>query len=131
MTPVLLDTHTWLWWRQDPGQLSAPALKLLRDPDQRICLSVASLWEVAIKLKLGKLQIDRPGLLFDPDYFRRERIDLLPIRLEHVERLVTLPQHHRAPFDRMLIAQAQVEGMTIITDDARLSHYGLPLIAAT
>ena len=131
MTATVLDTHAWLWWREDPARLSRKATQHLHDPQQPILLSVASIWETAIKLNLGKLKIDRPDLIFDPDHFTCERIDLLPIRLPHLRQVATLAHHHRDPFDRLLIAQCLVERLPIISDDPRLARYGVEVIRAT
>jgi PIN domain nuclease of toxin-antitoxin system len=123
---LLLDTHLLLWSAGQPHRLSAEALDLLRAPDNDLLFSAVSLWEVAIKNALGRadfsvnLRALRRGLL-DNGY--RE----VPMLGEHALALDMLSTHHKDPFDRMLVAQAQAEGLTLLTSDAMLAHYGDPV----
>jgi PIN domain nuclease of toxin-antitoxin system len=123
---LLLDTHLLLWSAGQPHRLSAKALHLLQDPDNELLFSVVSLWEIAIKNALGRadfsvsLQVLRRGLL-DNGY--RE----MPVLGEHALVLDRLPSHHKDPFDRMLVAQARAESLTLLTSDALLAHYGDPV----
>lgn len=123
---LLLDTHLLLWAAGDPQRLSGPARALIEDPAHVLVFSAASLWEVMIKRTLGRadFQVD-PGLL------RRGLLDNgyreLPVRGDHVLALAALPMLHRDPFDRLLLAQAQVEGMLLLTRDAALAAYPGPI----
>lgn len=123
---LLLDTHVVLWWLGEPSKLGADALSAIADPRQRTFLSAVVVWEIRVKASLGKLSL--------PDEFRQvlsaERFEELPIRAAHAHRLADLPRHHRDPFDRMLVAQALEEGLTIVTRDARVAEYGARVLAA-
>src|SRR4051794_34105781 len=100
---VLLDTHTFIWWADDPAQLSAVALSTCQDPSNTLLLSVASVWEMQIKLRLGKLTLRLPlGDMIDSQ--QANGIRLLDVRLDHVLALEGLPTPHKDPFDRMLVA---------------------------
>jgi PIN domain nuclease of toxin-antitoxin system len=120
---LLLDTHAVLWWLADQ-ELNDEARDLIASPDNLVLVSAASVWEIAIKRSLGKLRtgedlvaaIDEAG--FDP----------LPITFEHAEIAGALPAHHNDPFDRMLIAQAQVLGSAVVTRDAAFSAYSVDVI---
>jgi PIN domain nuclease of toxin-antitoxin system len=117
---VLLDTHTLLWW--DAGTLPAKTTRLIRDADE-VFVSAASAWEASIKASLGRLEAAVPMSTVVRGYGFRE----LPISFEHAERVRSLPNLHRDPFDRMLIAQAFVEGLTIVTRDPAFAPYAVPL----
>ncbi|WP_332691482.1 type II toxin-antitoxin system VapC family toxin [Bosea sp. (in: a-proteobacteria)] len=123
---LLLDTHLLLWAAGRPDLLSAEALALIGDTGSELTFSAVSLWEVAIKNALGRadfsvnLRALRRGLL-ENGY--RE----VPVLGEHALALETLPPHHRDPFDRMLVAQARIEGITLLTSDATLARYGEPV----
>lgn len=123
---LLLDTHLLLWAAGRPDLLSAEALALIGDTGSELAFSAVSLWEVAIKNALGRadfsvnLRALRRGLL-ENGY--RE----VPVLGEHALALETLPPHHRDPFDRMLVAQARIEGITLLTSDATLARYGEPV----
>ncbi len=120
---LLLDTHVVLWWRLDAPDLSRRVRRAIASADQ-VFVSAASAWEVAIKVALGKLRLDEPfAAMVDDSTF-----DQLPVSFEHAARLQVLPPHHADPFDRMLVAQAQVEGLTIVSHDARLRDYDVTLL---
>ena len=123
----LLDTHVWLWWYLEPERLEAKTLRLLEDGGAEFFFSAASIWEIAIKYRLGKLKLNTPpeGLL--PAELARDTIQILPISMAHALRAGALPPHHQDPFDRMLIAQAQLENMTLITADPHFSDYKVRL----
>ena len=122
---LLLDTHVMLWWRADSTHLTAVARKTIASADE-ILVSAASGWEVAIKLGVGKLRLaDSFAWMVDDSGFTE-----LPVTLAHTERVATLPQHHRDPFDRMLVAQAQVESATVVTHDRQFTPYEVPVIWA-
>ena len=119
---LLLDTHLLLWAATAPQRLSAEAQGLFNDPDNELYFSAVSIWEVAIKRGL-----DRPDFQLDVRQFRRGLIDNgyieLPMSSLHAVAIDTLPAVHRDPFDRMLVAQASVEGFPLITSDAVLAQY--------
>ena len=121
----LLDTHTLLWARVTPDLLSADALAVLESADNALYLSIASLWECAIKSSIGKLDV--------PDDFYRTvagDYELLGIDVSHVEACANLPLHHRDPFDRMLVAQARLGGLTLVTRDRDIAKYDVPVVTA-
>ena len=122
---LLLDTHIVLWWRQDSRRLGTAARRTIATADL-VWVSAASGWEVAIKQALGKLTLADPfGTLVKDSAF-----DELPVTLRHAEQLRALPAHHNDPFDRILIAQAQAEGATLVTHDRRFKPYDVPVIWA-
>lgn len=116
---LLLDTHIYLWWLIDSPALSQPARDLIRDADQ-VYLSVVSIWEAGIKWRAGKLPVV-PGLLVEG--MRDSGLTSLPINLAHTLQLSQLPDHHRDPFDRMLVAQAMTEPMFLLTSNQVLARY--------
>jgi PIN domain nuclease of toxin-antitoxin system len=124
--PVLLDTHAFLWWTQDDPQLSAPARQAIADSD--CYLSLASCWETAIKVSLGRLRFDRPVAQFFAEQLLASGVTLLPIEFRHVMRVAALPFHHRDPFDRLRIAQALEEKLAIVSADAAYDRYGITRI---
>ena len=123
---LLLDTHTFLWWLSSPNLLSQSAKLAIADPANEVCVSVITLWEIAIKRAIGKLQAP-VDLQSD---VARVGFQLLSLTVNHVVATERLPMYHRDPFDRMLIAQAQLEGATLVTRDPLISQYGVPLIVA-
>ncbi len=125
---ALLDTRVFLWWLNEPERLSESAHSLLRDASSQLYFSAASGWEIAIKVSLGKL-----GLPDEPERFiaRQLAIDgiaTLPVQLSHALHTATLPTYHRDPFDRLLVAQAQLEKLPIVTADPRISQYAVEII---
>ena len=125
---ILADTHTFLWFVTDAPQLSAKAKMLLEDQDTERFFSMASVWEIAIKTSLGKLTLRKPLEEFLPEQLAANRFTLLNISAEHTFRVARLPMHHRDPFDRIIIAQAIVEGFTVITDDGFFKYYEVPIL---
>ncbi len=125
---LLLDTHAFIWWLTDQSHLSARSLQALMNNDNTVTLSVASIWEMTIKLKIGKLSV--VGDLKDivQQQVQVNRIQLLAISSVHALKTLDLPLHHRDPFDRMLIAQALSEEMTLITTDASMTAYGVNVL---
>ena len=123
----LLDTHTFIWWDSDPAKLSAPVLAFLKDPANTVMLSVVSVWEMLIKLQLGKLTLGAPlGTILGQQ--QANGIQILPITLPHVLALQGLPSPHKDPFDRLLVAQANVEGATLLSADPIFAHYPVTVL---
>lgn len=123
---LLLDTHAFLWSTSSPDKLSSAARDACENPANLLYLSHASVWEMLIKEHFGKLRIEggvRP--LIEAEH---GQVKLLPISLAHLWQLSSLPPHHRDPFDRLLLAQAAAEGMALVTADATLHKYGLPIV---
>jgi len=119
----LLDTHIFLWWIAASQLLSQTARDIISDGNSELYWSTASSWEVAIKYKIGRLPLPEVPELFIPTELAKNRIDSLPIVGDHSFRAGQLPIHHRDPFDRMLIAQAQIENMEIVSSDRQISLY--------
>jgi PIN domain nuclease of toxin-antitoxin system len=124
----LLDTSTFLWWLTDQSALTPRALQTMLDSRNSLTLSAASVWEMAIKVKLRKLRV--AGDLADilETQARVNGLYLLPIAVTHALGTLNLPMHHRDPFDRMLVAQAQAESLTLITSDARIAKYDVEVL---
>lgn len=122
---LLLDTHSFLWFVGGNSRLSSPARTVIEDATNEAFLSIASLWEMGIKISLGKLNIAQPFEEFITRQLAVNHIQLLPITLEHVARIVTLPFHHRDPFDRLLAVQGLAERMPIVSIDEVFTAYGL------
>jgi PIN domain nuclease of toxin-antitoxin system len=122
---VLIDTHVLIWWAGDTNQLSPLVRDMLADPQTEPILSIVSIWEMQIKISLGKLslQMDLPTLV--EDEVSRNIFSLLPIELKHIYGLNDLPLHHKDPFDRLLIAQSMLEKMPIISIDEKFDAYGV------
>ena len=127
---LLLDTQVWLWALHDTARLSPETVDLLVDSDNEVILSAVVAWEISLKHALAKLTLpDKPVALIAL-FRRRFRSAILPIHISHAIRVAGLPHHHRDPFDRMLIAQAQTERLTILTADRMISLYDVPTLAA-
>lgn len=126
---ALLDTHTFLWWVSDGGaRVSDRVREILEAADTDATLSVVSAWEIAIKVGTGRMELPGPVERYLPDRIRHHRFTVLPIDLPHAIRAGTLPMIHGDPFDRMLIAQAQIEGLPILTADPAISRYDVETI---
>lgn len=126
---VLLDTHAFLWWASERGaRLSDRGRDLLSDGATEAALSMASAWEIAIKVGAGKMVLPGPVGAYLPSRLRHDGFDLLSIELLHVMRVGDLPRLHGDPFDRMLVAQAQVEGIPILTADPAIAQYDVETI---
>lgn len=121
MKRILLDTHVLLWWLIDSPKLGVTAREMLSAADNVVYVSAASIWEIAIKKSLGKLRA--------PDNFdhilEQEGFEELPVSVYHAEQAGGLPALHRDPFDRMLVAQAQAEGLLLLSQDKQISAYGI------
>jgi PIN domain nuclease of toxin-antitoxin system len=122
---LLLDTHALLWALARPAKLPAPTAAAIRDPVNAVFVSAASAWEIAIKAGLGKLSVDLDEVVRTSTDAGFEE---LAVTLVHARRVRTLPARHRDPFDRMLVAQALEEGLTIVTRDAAIGDYAVPTL---
>ncbi len=125
---ALLDTHTFLWWIIDSPKLSSRVRKIITDGKNELFLSAASAWEIAIKAQLGRIQIPDKPELFISGQMLANAIQGLPIQISHAVHVYNLSPHHRDPFDRMLVAQAQLEGLPILTNDPQISLYPVKII---
>lgn len=127
---LLLDTQCWLWWFAQPEKLSESVIEQIADEANEIWFSVASVWEMGIKVSIGKLPL--PGKIDDYVSTRMTQLGArsLEITASHALRVAALPLHHRDPFDRMLIAQAQAEAMTLVSADLAFSQYEVSLLWA-
>lgn len=130
MSRYLLDTQAWLWMVAEPHRLQDKILDLLTQTDNELLLSAASGWEIAIKYRLGKLALPVPPREFVPDRMRRSGMTALAVEHDHVLRVAELPDHHRDPFDRLLVAQAQSLDVPIITADRKLAAYDVTTMPA-
>jgi len=125
---VLLDTQAFLWLIGDTPELSKQARKIFLDPHNKLYLSLASIWEIAIKNSLGKLKLRHPIERFIPEQLQENGILQLDINFRHVARVATLPFHHRDPFDRLIISQAMEESLPILSTDSAFDDYDLKRI---
>lgn len=124
----LIDTHCWIWCFTAPEKLNESAQKMIVDHHNDIFLSVASIWEIVIKYSLGKLHLPLPPREYIPERLAKHNMTSLPIVDSHVMQVGELPNHHRDPFDRLLVAQAIVEKIPILTADAKLKKYNVKII---
>jgi PIN domain nuclease of toxin-antitoxin system len=120
---VLIDTHIFIWYIQNSERLPSSIATYINDGRNDILLSIASVWEMAIKQSTGKLNLGLPYASFIEEQMRLNSMELLPLRLDHLEVVTTMPFHHRDPFDRLLIAQAMLENIVIISADSTFSSY--------
>jgi PIN domain nuclease of toxin-antitoxin system len=122
---LLLDTHTFLWFINDDDRLSRRAAEQIGDPAERVVLSIVTAWELTIKASVGKLALDRALDRLWPESIAANSFDELNVTAAHIFALNNLPLHHRDPFDRLLIAQAIAERLTIVSADIALDAYGV------
>jgi PIN domain nuclease of toxin-antitoxin system len=125
---ALLDTHAFIWWVTDDSQLSSIAYSIIADPSNELFLSSASAWEIVIKVRLGKLSLPEPPETYIPSRLRINKFQSLPIQMIHALQVANLPNLHRDPFDRIIIAQSQVEKMSILTVDSQIIQYPVDII---
>jgi PIN domain nuclease of toxin-antitoxin system len=125
-TRLLLDTHALLWWSSDARKLSANLRRLLENDDTEVIVSAASAWEIATKVRLGKLTWSSRTSV--ESYCLAQRFVLLPVLFAHAERAGAWPQPHGDPFDRMLAAQGDVEGIPIATNDSAIAQFGIETV---
>jgi PIN domain nuclease of toxin-antitoxin system len=124
---VLLDTYSWLWMTGEPDKLSETSRQLLRDPESELFFSAASAWEIAIKFAAGRLRLPQAPAALVAQWMAEDGLIALPILHAHALRTGELPPHHRDPFDRVLIAQAQIEALTLLTADRELAQYDVAI----
>jgi PIN domain nuclease of toxin-antitoxin system len=125
VSDLLVDSHAFLWFVWDDSNLSATAKALLEDPANNKFLSVASCWEIAIKVGLNKLYLGEPARTFLPRELAANNFHLLHIELAHATFVETLPPHHKDPFDRLLVTQAMIEKLGLVSADAVFDLYGV------
>lgn len=122
---VLLDTNAFIWSQGNRSQYSKAAERIFLDPDTELMVSIVSVWEMAIKSSVGKLKLPEPIETLIPKELAKNDIELLPLKFEHVALAERLPLYHRDPFDRVIIAQAQVESLPVLTSDANFDRYSI------
>jgi PIN domain nuclease of toxin-antitoxin system len=125
----LLDTHVWLWMVARPDRLSTEARSLLENVENVLLFSAASSWEIAIKHALGKLVLPDAPSRYVPAQIEKTGVTPLPVEHSHALHVADLPPHHRDPFDRLLVAQARLERVPIVTTDARFRPYDVAIVA--
>jgi PIN domain nuclease of toxin-antitoxin system len=125
---LLLDTHAFIWWDSEPDRLSSRALSFCQDSGNTLLLSVASAWEMQIKLQLGKLKLSLPLAELIENQRRVNGLEILHIGLEHILALDELPLVHKDPFDRLLVAQASVQRASLVTNDPVMAKYPVRVI---
>jgi PIN domain nuclease of toxin-antitoxin system len=125
---LLLDTHAFIWWDSEPNKLSPKSLALCQDRANTVLLSVTSVWEMQIKLQLGRLRLKFPLAEIVESQQQANNIEVLPILLTHVLALDNLPNYHKDPFDRLLIAQANVEGALLVSNDPVITKYPVEVV---
>jgi PIN domain nuclease of toxin-antitoxin system len=125
---LLLDTHALLWWLADDDQLGPRARELIEDPGNDVLVSVVSLWEIVVKVRVGKLEADIQEVA---DIVTRDGFALLDISTAHLVTLAKLPMHHRDPFDHLLMAQAIEEDATFVSQDRNASRYKVRLVTCS
>lgn len=126
----LLDTGVWLWSLREPERMGRKAREVMADLNQQVFLSAATSWEIAIKAGAGKLRLPEPAGSYVPRRMADQGLRPLPISHQHTLAVAALPHHHRDPFDRLLIAQANLEGMTLITADRMFEKYSVQMLWA-
>ena len=127
---LLLDTHVWLWWNTTPDRLVTAARRQIGDAGNEVFLSAASVWEMAIKRRMGKLPLPEPVASYVSRRLAADAIVGLPVTVEHAAAAETLELLHRDPFDRLLIVQARHEGLRLLTADDQVLAYGTPTVDA-
>jgi PIN domain nuclease of toxin-antitoxin system len=124
----LLDTAVWLWSLAEPERINDLAREIIGDGQTELYLSAASSWEISIKSALGKLPLPEPPARYVPKRLAAQGIRPLPITHSHALAVADLPLHHRDPFDRILVAQAQIEEMTVLTADRAFDKYRVEVV---
>jgi len=127
---VLLDTHVWLWMQSDPTKLSPESIALVENPENELIFSAASSWEIAIKYQLGRLRLPVPPHEYVPDRLATSGVRTIAVEHAHALHTATLPTHHRDPIDRILVAQAQLVEIPILSADPQFLAYEVQVIWA-
>jgi PIN domain nuclease of toxin-antitoxin system len=127
---LLVDTNAWLWMIADPQRLGPTAQELVEDRRNELFLSAVSSWEMVIKQAIGRLDLPAPPETLIPQQMRRSGVKGLPVEHAHALRVGALPLHHRDPFDRLLVAQAQIESLAILTADPVFGRYAVEVVRA-
>ncbi len=125
---VLLDTHVFLWWVTGDSRLSSRAYEVIKETKNEIYLSAASGWEMAIKAGLGKLRLQAEPISFITEQLVINGFESLPVQLNHSLFVYSLPEHHRDPFDRLLVAQAKLENLPLVTADNKIRQYEVEVL---
>lgn len=125
---ILLDTHAFLWWVTDSAELSRRARRLIADGGNEIFFSTVSAWEIAIKSKLRRITLPEDAQRYIPEQLEQNAFQVLPLQLRHALGVTTLPDVHRDPFDRLLVAQALSEELAILSRDQRLAGYAVRVL---
>lgn len=125
---LLLDTHAFLWWVEGSASLGRKATAAIADAEDQVFFSLASVWEMSIKISLGKLRLTSPLDRFLHEHIAANGFSYLPIQIEHAVRVSEMPFRHRDPFDRLIIAQALSEGLTVVSSDRVFRKYGVELL---
>jgi PIN domain nuclease of toxin-antitoxin system len=125
---LLIDTHALIWWDENPERLGSEALAACLDTGNELWLSVASVWEIQIKIMLGRLALCKPLRQLISDQVKQNGMLILPVKFEHVLRLESLPDRHKDPFDRLLVAQALEENCVLVTLDPAIAQYPVTTI---
>lgn len=125
---LLLDTHIFIWWEVELRKLSAERIQMLKDNGNTLFLSLASIWELQLKIQNGKFSFPNPLREIIRGQQTINDLQILPITAAHIYELENLPFHHKDPFDRLLIAQANIENLTLVTDDPKFFDYSLNLL---
>ncbi|MFH2045273.1 MAG: type II toxin-antitoxin system VapC family toxin [Pseudomonadota bacterium] len=125
---AILDTNSFLWFISGSEKLSINALEFIADSNNRLVMSTAGLWEIAIKVSINKLNLLQPYEKLIPQQLKENDINVMPIELSHLAKVIELPFYHRDPFDRIIIAQALIENLPIVTSDSIFSQYSVKLI---
>jgi len=125
---LLLDTHAFMWWDSDTSRISPETLSRMQQADTQLLVSLVSLWEIQIKTQIGKLTLQTPLAEIIAHQQTENGIILLPITLPHILELDNLPQHHKDPFERLLIAQCRSETATLVSRDSVFKQYACPLL---
>lgn len=125
---VLLDTHAFLWWVLEDSRLTGRARETIADPEIDVLVSPVSAWEIAIKAADGRLDLPEPSRTYVPSRMAANDFHELPVTVDHCLRTVELPPIHRDPFDRLLVAQAQSEGLPLVSGDPAISRYDVDTV---
>ena len=125
---LLLDTHVFLWARASDPRLSRKARSALLNDENELLLSVVSAWEIILKQQAGRLELEQPPAEYLESRVAESGATWLPLEFRHLRQLGRLPLHHRDPFDRLLVAQALAEGLTLVTSDVNIRRYKVPCL---